>query len=136
MKHLTLQTIIILFLLFSHSVISGQEDGKGIIEGRILNTTTNQPVEFASIVIWGTTIGSVSDLNGRFLFTGIKPGYVELRVSSVGFKPYVSEPILVTNANRVNIEYRLKKRLSQSTRLPLKYPLSGKRRKARCRSGG
>jgi len=136
MKHLTLQTIIILFLLFSHSVISGQEDGKGIIEGRILNTTTNQPVEFASIVIWGTTIGSVSDLNGRFLFTGIKPGYVELRVSSVGFKPYVSEPILVTNANRVNIEYRLKKRLSQSTRLPLKYPLLGKRRKARCRSGG
>jgi hypothetical protein len=107
MKPLKLQTIIILFLLFSHSVISGQEDGKGIIEGRIFNISTNQPVEFASIVIWGTTIGSVSDLDGRFLFTGIKPGYVELRVSSVGFKPYVSEPILVTNANRVNIEIPL-----------------------------
>lgn len=107
MKHLKLQSIIILFILFNHSVIFGQEDGKGIIEGRIYNASTNEPVEFASIVIWGTTIGSVSDLNGRFLFTGIKPGYVELRVSSVGFKPFVSEPILVTNANKVNIEIPL-----------------------------
>ena len=93
--------------MFSPFRFYGQEEGRGIIEGRIFNATTNEPVPFASIVIWGTNIGSVSDLDGRFLFTGIKPGYVELRASSVGFKQYVSEPILVTNANKVNIEIPL-----------------------------
>jgi hypothetical protein len=107
MKHLKLQAIILLFILFSQPGLFGQEEGRGIIEGRIFNVSTNEPVPFASIVIWGTTIGSVSDLDGHFLFTGIKPGYVELRGSSVGFKQYVSEPILVTNANRVNIEIPL-----------------------------
>jgi hypothetical protein len=107
MKQLKLQVIIILFILFSPSRIFSQEEGRGFIEGRILNASTNEPVPFANIVIWGTNIGSVSDLDGRFIFTGIKPGYVELRATSVGFKQYVSEPILVTNANKVNIEIPL-----------------------------
>ena len=106
MRHYRLQLIILIILLNSYGIY-GQEEGKGIIEGRIFNVTTNEPVPFANIVIWGTNIGSVSDLDGRFLFTGIKPGYVELRASSVGFKQYISEPILVTNANKVNIEIPL-----------------------------
>ena len=40
-------------------------------------------------------------------FTGIKPGYVELRASSVGFKPFISSAILVTNSNQVNLEIPL-----------------------------
>lgn len=107
MKRFVIQSIIISLILSGSIVTYGQEEGKGFIEGRIFNATTNEPVPFASIVIWGTNIGSVSDLDGRFLFTGIKPGYVELRASSVGFKQYISEPILVTNANKVNIEIPL-----------------------------
>jgi hypothetical protein len=87
--------------------VLGQESGKGIIEGRVFNAKNNEPVPFASIGIFGTTIGSVSDLDGKFLFTGVKPGYVELRVSSVGFEPYVSQQILVTNANKVFLEIAL-----------------------------
>jgi len=99
--------IFFFLLLFSFKVGYSQEESRGIIEGRIFNASTNEPVPFASIVIWGTNIGSVSDLDGRFLFTGIKPGYVELRASSVGYKQYASEPILVTNANKVYIDIPL-----------------------------
>jgi len=120
MKHFRLQPIIIILILFNSFRISGQEESRGIIEGRIFNTTTNEPVEFASIVIWGTTIGSVSDLDGRFLFTGVKPGYVELRATSVGFKQYVSEPILVTNANRVNIEIPLEETVIEIDEITVK----------------
>ncbi len=84
-----------------------QNDGQGIIEGRIYNANTSEPVPFANIIIWGTNIGSVSDIDGNFLFTGIAPGYVELRVSSVGFEQYISEQILVTNASKVSIEIPL-----------------------------
>ncbi len=86
------------------SLVAGQ---KGIIEGRVYNAKNNSPVEFASIAIFGTSIGSISDLDGKFLFTGLEPGFVELRVSSVGFENYVSEAIQVTNSGRVYIEIPL-----------------------------
>ena len=62
---------------------------------------------FATVQIWGTTIGAITDFDGNFLFTGIKPGYVELRASSVGFKPFISSALLVTNSNTVTIELPL-----------------------------
>ncbi len=79
----------------------------GIIEGRVYNAKNNEPVEFASIAIFGTSIGSISDLDGNFLFTGLEPGFVELRVSSIGFENYVSEAIQVTNSGKVFIEIPL-----------------------------
>ncbi len=80
---------------------------QGIIQGRVFNAANNEPVEFATIAIFGTSIGSISDLDGNFLFTGLEPGYIELRVSSVGFESYVSEAIQVTNAKKVFLEIPL-----------------------------
>jgi outer membrane receptor for ferrienterochelin and colicin len=80
---------------------------QGVIEGRVYNAKNNEPVEFATIALFGTTIGSISDLEGKFLFTGLEPGYVELRVSSVGFETYVSEAIQVTNAKKVFMDIPL-----------------------------
>jgi hypothetical protein len=80
---------------------------QGVIQGRIYNANNNEPVQFATIAIYGTSIGSISDLDGNFLFTGLEPGYIELRVSSVGFESYVSEAIEVTNARKVFMEIPL-----------------------------
>ncbi len=101
--------ISLLFLLLAYAGLYAQESGQGIIEGRIYDANTSEPIPFANIIIWGTSIGTVSDLDGNFLFTGINPGYVELRASSVGFEPYASEQILVTNASRVSIEIPMDK---------------------------
>ena len=87
-------------------VLPGQTNS-GVIKGRIYNLKTNEGVPFATIQIWGTTIGAVSDFDGNFSFTGLKPGYTELRVSSVGYKPFISSALLVTNSNQVNIEIPL-----------------------------
>ncbi|TFH27565.1 MAG: TonB-dependent receptor [Bacteroidia bacterium] len=94
--------IIILFL--SQTVLHAQQ---GVIQGRVYNVNNNAPVEFASIAIYGTSVGSISDLDGNFVFTGLEPGYVELRVSSVGFESYVSEAIQVTNAKKVFLDIPL-----------------------------
>ena len=93
---------IIIFLTITIA-LSGQQNN-GVIKGRVYNAKTNEGVPFATIQIWGTTIGAVTDFDGNFSFTGVKPGFVELRVSSVGFKPYISGAVMVTNSNQVNIE--------------------------------
>jgi len=79
----------------------------GVLQGRVYNANNNQAVEFASVAIYGTSIGSISDMEGNFTFTGLEPGYIELRVSSVGFETYVSEAIQVTNAKKVFIDVPL-----------------------------
>jgi hypothetical protein len=83
--------------------LAGQTNS-GVIKGRVFNSKTNEGVPFATVQVWGTTIGAVTDFDGNFSFTGLKPGYVELRASSIGFKPYISSAIMVTNSNQVNFE--------------------------------
>ena len=88
MRKLLLLTTLIMITLSSFA----QE---GTIKGRVFNMKTNEPIEFATIQIEGTTIGSTSDLDGNFIFTGIKPGFVKLIARSVGFETTVSSEIQV-----------------------------------------
>src|SRR5512133_873424 len=71
------------------------QQGSGIIRGRVYNSKTNEGVSFATVQIWGTTTGVVTDEKGSFIFNGLKPGFAELRVSSVGFKPFISSAVMV-----------------------------------------
>lgn len=95
---------LLLLTFYSTNVFS---QNTGTIQGRIVNKQNNEPVPFANIVVWGTNIGSSSDFDGNFIFAGLAPGFVELRVSAVGFKPYVSPSIMVTNARTAFLEIQL-----------------------------
>ena len=103
--------IYIILLLIIVVYDSAGQANSGVIKGRVFNSKTNEGVPFATVQIWGTTIGAITDYDGNFSFTGIKPGYVELRASSVGFKPYISSAIMVTNSNQVNLEIPLEENL-------------------------
>ena len=103
-----MKTYYIMFLLLAmlFADLSAQSPG-GVIRGKVVDATTNEPVPFASVVIWNTTIGAMTDFDGNFLFTGIKPGYIEVRVSSVGYATYISQGVLVTNDNEVTLNVPL-----------------------------
>ncbi|MEF8845409.1 MAG: TonB-dependent receptor [Bacteroidales bacterium] len=83
------------------------QSGNGVIKGKIYNAKNNEPVPFANIIIRQTDIGTASDIDGEFKFTGIEPGYVELKVSSVGYETYITESFMVTNARPAYIEIPL-----------------------------
>jgi hypothetical protein len=94
--------LLLIFSTLLFADLSGQSGG-GVIRGQVVDATTNEPVPFASVVIWNTTTGAMTDFDGNFLFTGVNPGFVEVRVSSVGYKPYITEAVMVTNNNEVNL---------------------------------
>jgi len=80
----------------------------GSIKGRVYDVKNNDPLPFTNIIISGTTLGSVSDLDGNFIFTGLKPGYVKLEASAIGYEKIMSEEILVTNSKVAYLDIAMK----------------------------
>ena len=74
------------------------------IKGKITNKVSNDAVPFANVVVIGTSIGTTSDLDGNFIFTGLNPGYIKLQVSFIGYKTINTEEYLLSNNNVPFIE--------------------------------
>jgi hypothetical protein len=100
--------VIYLFLLalflFNFSAFSQN----GTIRGRVFNEKNNEPLPFTNLVIFGTNIGSTTDLDGNFIFAGLQPGFVRLQVTAVGFESKVTEEFMVTNTRVANIDIGLR----------------------------
>ncbi len=83
------------FLVLLVITMSGQT---GKISGRIFDARTNEPIPFANLILEGTNTGSTSDLDGKFIFTGVDPGFVRLVATAVGYERKLTEEIQVTTA--------------------------------------
>jgi hypothetical protein len=95
-KHIVTATFLLISLILNAQ--------SGIIKGRIYDGSNNEPQPFANIIIFGTKIYSVSDLDGNFLFTGVAPGFYKLTAKSVGYEDFITEEFQVTNAKTTYID--------------------------------
>ncbi len=94
-----------IWILVIFTAISALAEAQtGRIEGRVYNAKNNEPLPFVNIVIYGTNTGTTADADGKFVITGVTPGYVKLAASALGYEKYVSEDFLVTNAKTVYVE--------------------------------
>jgi TonB-dependent receptor len=76
MKKLLLLAYLILFTqsLFSQG-----------IKGKILESTTSEPLIGATVKIIGTNLGAVADLDGSYSIDNLKPGTYDLKFSYIGY---------------------------------------------------
>ena len=88
--------LVVLLLVVAYGSLA--QTDKGVVRGRVYDEQTNEPIPFANVVIFQTQIGSASNFDGEFMFTGVEPGFVRLQVSVVGYKTTVTEAVMVTNA--------------------------------------
>ena len=75
----------------------------GILEGKVLNKETREPLIGVSISILGTTQGTATDLEGNFHINNLEAGTYDLRISNIGFQPMVYKAVVV----RVGLRTRL-----------------------------
>lgn len=101
-----LKIITVLLLSLVQSFVFAQQNN-GFVEGRVYNSKNNEPVPFANVIIYETNTGIATDIEGNFKIKGVKPGFVKLQVSAVGFETYVSPDIMLTNARAVSIDIPL-----------------------------
>lgn len=94
-------------LIFSWLILSQTHAQKGRIEGRILNEANNEPIPLSNIQVIGTNIGASSDFDGKYIITGLDPGFYQLQISSVGYKTLISQDIQVVNNKTTYADFRL-----------------------------
>lgn len=75
-------SLLVLGLILLSSFAMAQ---KGTIKGTITDEKTNGPVQFLNILVEGTSIGTVTDENGKFQLS-IEPGTYNLILSSIDYE--------------------------------------------------
>jgi outer membrane receptor protein involved in Fe transport len=95
---------LMVFLLFIAVGLSGQNKSVGKITGIIVEKSTGQPVEYASIQLFKTSDqtpveGTVSDTKGNFSIGNVALGDYNLAVSFMGFEKLELPNIRLTKEN-------------------------------------
>jgi hypothetical protein len=70
--------------------------GTGSLNGVISDSTTRQSVIGATITIKGTTLDTLTDLDGRYKISRIPPGTWAVSISSVGYKTLEIDNVVIT----------------------------------------
>jgi hypothetical protein len=83
------------------------------IKGRVIEAQSNEPLPFVNVVVVGSTAGAVTDDNGNFQIIGLKPGFVRVQASFIGYHTALSPEIEVKNAKVASVEIRMEKRDTQ-----------------------
>ncbi|MDH5598270.1 MAG: TonB-dependent receptor, partial [Cyclobacteriaceae bacterium] len=84
---------LLLFLSFYGSIYAQS----GTITGRVIDDEYQEDLIGATVVIAGTTTGSVTDMEGRYSIPNLKPGLYNLEVSYVGFESKLIPDVEVKN---------------------------------------
>src|SRR5262245_60488409 len=67
----------------------------GRIVGRVIDAGTGQPISGAQLVVVGTRIGVLSNVDGRYILMGVPAGQQSINVTYIGFAPKTIEGIAV-----------------------------------------
>jgi outer membrane receptor for ferrienterochelin and colicin len=86
---------------------------KASLKGRVIDKYNNEPLPFVNVVVSGTTIGAITDMDGNFTITGLNSGFVKIEASFIGYKKVVSSEIEVSAANINFVEIQLEQQSEQ-----------------------
>jgi TonB-dependent receptor len=73
----------ILLSVISVTLIHAQ--GKGRIAGTVIDSTTNEPLVGANVLLVGTSLGAATDLEGKYVIAQIEPGTYKVAVRYIGY---------------------------------------------------
>ena len=80
MKKTLLLLLVCLFVGISHA------QAQVTVKGTVISSENNEPVIGASVLVKGTTNGTITDINGQFTLTNISPTNKTIIVSFIGME--------------------------------------------------
>ena len=79
---------------------------KGTITGKVTDAKTGEELVGATVMIEGTTTGTVTNFMGEYTITDIAPGSYSFKCQFISYEPQVKEKITIT-ANGKSVSEKL-----------------------------
>lgn len=96
--------LFVAFLFISNNILYAQS---GVIKGKITNSINNESLPAVTVVIQGTTIGVLSDMDGKYTIDKLKPGFYNIEFKYIGFKSKAVYEVQVSNSKPTIIDVEL-----------------------------
>jgi hypothetical protein len=99
-----LRSSLILVLLFIIAIASAQTAS---ISGTVTTLPSNEPIPFAPVFIQGTTTGSTTDIDGKFVISNLQPGLYNIECAAIGYKKAIAFEVEATADRPAVINFEL-----------------------------
>jgi len=92
----------VLFLItLSNTLFAQTNPGKGKISGTVIDATTKEPIDFATVTIFKTGTKTVvngisSNAQGNFTVSGLANGVYKVAVDFIGYKEKIFDPVTIS----------------------------------------
>lgn len=105
LRHFLFTLLMALLPLFANRALLAQDTG--IIEGKVTDESTKEPVIYANVVLKGTSLGATTDYKGVFQIDRVPPGEYAVLVSIVGYRSREIAQVSVTEGQTTSLEFGL-----------------------------
>jgi outer membrane receptor for ferrienterochelin and colicin len=113
--------IVSLLIIHSYSIAGIT----GILEGRIVDKTSKEPIVGVNIFLIGTQYGAISNPDGSYRIPNVRGGEYDVRFSIIGYKMLIMKNVVITPdlRTRLNIELEVGAVELQPVEIVAKRPL-------------
>ncbi|MFI3286857.1 MAG: TonB-dependent receptor [Rikenellaceae bacterium] len=91
-----------------------------VVRGQVTSYATGLPQQYVEVRIVGTSMTTLTDVEGFYIFENAPSGYRKLLFNGFGFAELISEPLFLTKANPVTLDVELKQALKQVSAVVVK----------------
>jgi TonB-dependent starch-binding outer membrane protein SusC len=82
------------------------QGARGAISGRVVDSTSQLPMQSVTVTIEGTQRGAITRVDGGFLLSDLPAGTARLRVTRIGYTPQVKD-VAVVPGQTVNVRFSM-----------------------------
>jgi hypothetical protein len=112
-----LKSSLLLLLLLSVAMIPEAAAQTGKLAGTITDGGDGNPLPGVTVVLDGTTLGTVADSEGRYTVIGIVPGVYTVRFTFIGYSPTVVENVSITSDRTLTLDATMNETVLQAGEL-------------------
>ncbi|HEX7319936.1 MAG TPA: TonB-dependent receptor [bacterium] len=95
--------VVIFFMIISF--LAAMERGR--IQGRVIDSQTNQPIPGSNVIIEGTELGAACDENGEYLIPYVPVGTYSIASTCMGYNPATVEMVVVISNQTTPLNFKL-----------------------------
>jgi len=113
MKISIIKKVLVLMMVLSINVAFTQNQLKQTIRGVVMDNETQVTLPGAVVIVNSSLpLNAVTDIDGKFKITGVPIGRYDIRISFLGYEPFMMKEIMVGSGKEVVLNIGMKESVS------------------------